>query len=207
MKELWDIAIQAHNLPLTCVVGVFMVYWLTCILGVFGIDSLDLDLDGDLDAEVDSSVPSPMIAVLRFVNATDVPLMAVLTLLSIFMWVMTMMGNYYFNPELSDWLIFAIFGGSFVIGVILTKIATAPLVPVFRKMKELEKAEPAVGGIGIVISKNVDEKYGQVEQKRKEGAPAILNCHISGGEPIPRGTEVAILSYDKDSGIYLVRKL
>jgi len=207
VKELWDIAIQPHNLPLTCVVGVFMVYWITCVLGVFGIDSMDLDLDGDLDADVDSSIPSPMVAILRFVNATDVPLMAVLTLLSIFMWVITMMGNYYLNPDLSDSLIFAIFGGSFVIGVILTKMATAPLVPVFRKMKELEKAEPAVGGFGVVISKHVDETYGQVEQKRKEGAPATLSCRTSGGVPIPRGTEVAIVSYDKESGTYLVRKL
>ena len=207
MKELWDIAIQPHNLPLTCVVGVFMVYWIICILGVFGVDSLDLDLDGDPDADLGHSGPAPLTSLLRFVNAADVPLMAVLSFLSIFMWVITMTGNHYLNPELNDFVIMAIFGVSFVIGVILTKLATAPLVPIFRKMKELEKAEPAVGGFGVVISKNVDEKYGQVEQKRKEGAPAILNCRTSGGEPIARGTEVAILSYDKNTGIYLVRKL
>lgn len=207
MKELWDIAIQPHNLPLTCVVGVFMLYWLICILGVFGIDSLDLDFDGDLDGDINHSGSSPMVAILKFVNATDVPLMAVLSILSIFMWVMTMMGNYYLNPDLNDIWIFAIFAGSFVVGIVLTKFATAPLVPIFRKMKELEKAEPAVGGVGIVISKSVDEKYGQVEQKRKEGAPAILNCRISGGDAIPRGSEVSVVSYDKDSGIYLVRKI
>lgn len=207
MKELWDIAIQPHNLPLTCVVGLFMLYWMICILGVFGIDTLDLDLDGEVDGDAGHSGSSPLVAVLKFVNATDVPLMAVLSILSIFMWVMTMMGNYYLNPELNDGWIFAIFAGSFVIGIVLTKFATAPLVPVFRKMKELEKAEPAVGGVGVVISKSVDEKYGQVEQKRKEGAPAILNCRISGGEPIPRGSEVSVVSYDKDSGVYLVRKI
>ena len=186
-----------------------MLYWITCILGVFGVDSLDLDLDADanIDGDGNGHVSGPFVSVLRFVNATDVPLMAVLTLLSVFMWVITMMGNYYLNPSLNDFVIMAIFGGSFIVGLVLTKLATAPLVPVFKKMKELEKAEPAVGGVGAVVSKSVDQKYGQVELKRKEGAPAILNCRISSDEPLPRGTEVAILSYDKDSGIYLVRKL
>lgn len=207
MKELWDIAIQPHNLPLTCVVGLFMVYWSICILGVFGIDTFDIDLDADLDGDAEGVVPSPVAAALRFVNATEVPLMAVLTILSVFMWVSSMMGNYYFNPELSDVLILSIFAGSFVVGVILTKMATAPLVPVFRKMKELEKAEPAVGGVGVVLSKQVDQKYGQVELKRKEGAPATLNCRTSDETPIPRGAEVIIISYDKDTGTYLVRKL
>ncbi|MDB4653201.1 hypothetical protein OAE39_02900 [Akkermansiaceae bacterium] len=206
MKELWDIAIQPHNLPLTCVVGLFMVYWSICILGVFGIDTFDIDLDADLDGDAEGVVPSPVAAALRFVNATEVPLMAVLTILSVFMWVSSMMGNYYFNPELTDVLILSIFAGSFVVGVILTKMATAPLVPVFRKMKELEKAEPAVGGVGVVLSKQVDQKYGQVELKRKEGAPATLNCRTSDETPIPRGAEVIIISYDKDTGTYLVRK-
>ncbi len=184
-----------------------MLYWITCIFGIFGIDSLDVDLDADVDIDADGHGHHPMVSALKFVNATEVPLMAVLTLLSLFMWLITMMGNYYLNPNLNDWAILVIFGASFIFGVILTKIATAPLVPVFRKLKELEKAEPAIGGVGVIVSKQVDQKYGQVELPRKEGAPAILNCRISSEAALPRGTEVAILSYDKDSGIYLVRKL
>ena len=197
-----------------------MLYWISCIIGVLGIDSIDLDLDldadididADLDADLDadadgSAVPAPLAALLRFVNAADVPLMAVLSFLAIFMWVGSMMANYYLNPDLKDWLIITIFFSSFFVSVILVKIVTAPLVPIFRKMKELEKAEPAVGGTGIVISKEVTSKYGQVEQKRKEGAPATLNCITSEPSPIPRGTQVAIVSYNKETGIYKVRTL
>lgn len=188
-----------------------MLYWLTCIIGIFGIDSIDIDLDADmdadLDADVDGALPAPLAATLRFVNAADVPLMAILSLLSVFMWVSSMMANYYFNPELWDWLVLVIFFSSFIVSVILVKIATAPLVPVFRKMKELEKAEPAIGGTAIVISKEVDGKYGQVEQKRTAGAPATLTCITSEDSPIPRGTEVAVVSYDKEKGIYNVRTL
>ncbi|BDS06452.1 hypothetical protein NT6N_14920 [Oceaniferula spumae] len=212
MKELWEIAIQPHNLPLTCVVGLFMLYWISCILGIFGVDSLDIDLDPDLDLDADvdgdsSNVPSPIASALRFVNAADVPLMAILTLLSVFMWVSSMMANYYLNPEHQDWLVLVIFFSSFVVSVILVKIATAPLVPVFRKMKQLEKAEPAVGGTATVVSVEVTGKYGQCEQKRTSGAPATLSCITSEESPIPRGTEVAVVAYDKKRGLYTVRTL
>lgn len=185
-----------------------MLYWLTCIIGIVGVDTFDLDLDADGDLSSDGHhLPSPFAVLLRFVNGVDVPLMAVLSFLSVFMWVLSMMGNYYLNPSLSDLLILSIAAVSFVISIFLTKIVTTPLVPIFKKMNELERAEPAVGGIGIVISKQVDQSYGQVEQQRDKGAPAVLNCRISSETPIPRGTEVAIVSYDQDKGVYLVRAL
>ncbi len=209
MKEIWEQAILPHNLPLTCVVGLLMIYWVSCIIGVIGMDFMDVDLDPDpdIDADTDGNLPSPVASLLRFVNATDVPLMAVLTFLAVFMWVMSMMANYYLNREHRDWLIILIFFSSFLVSIILVKFATTPLVPIFRKMKELEKSEPAVGGTGIVTSKEVDSKFGQVEQSRSSGAPATLNCRTSESAPIPRGTEVTIVSYDKDAGLYLVRTL
>jgi len=211
VKEIWEQALLPHNLPLTFVVGLLMLYWITCILGVIGMDSLDLDLDPDpdldADVDVDGNIPSSIAAMLRFVNAADVPLMAVLSLLAIFMWVTSMMANYYFNPEHREWIISVVFISSFVLSVFLVKIATTPLVPVFRKMKQLEKSEPAVGGTGVVTSKEVDSKFGQVEQTRSSGAPAILNCKTSEDQPIFRGTEVTVVSYEKETGLYIVRTL
>jgi len=113
--------------------------------------------------------------------------MAVLTMQSVYMWVMTMMANYYYNGELKDWLIITFFILAFFVGLVLTKISTLPLVPLFKKMKKLEKAEPAVGGVGVVHSKEVTQKYGQVEQKREGGSPAILTARTTEEEPIPRG--------------------
>lgn len=188
-----------------------MLYWLLSIIGIFGIDSMEIDLDADFDVDAngdaDGYLPAPIMSALRFVNAADVPLMAILTFLGIFMWVGSMLANYYFNPHLLDWLILVIFLSSFVVSVILVKITTAPLVPIFKKMKELEKAEPAVGGTAIVTSKEVDSKYGQAEQKRTKGAPATLTCITTENSPIPRGTEVAVVSYNKDTGIYTIRTI
>lgn len=163
--------------------------------------------DVELDASADSDIPTPVASFLRFVNAADVPLMGVLSLLSTFMWVMSMLANYYLNPSHVEWLGFTIFVIAFFASVILVKLVTAPLAPVFRKIKKLEKAEPAIGGTATVVSKEVDAKYGQCEQKRTAGAPAILNCMTTENSPIPRGKEVAVVSYDKDKGVYTVRTL
>lgn len=183
-----------------------MIYWIVCILGLFGVDAFDIDLDAEVEGD-SGHIPTPIAHLLRFVNAADVPLMVVLSFLSLFMWIFSMMANYYFNTGLDNTLILAFFAGSLIAGILLTKAVTAPLVPLFRKMKELEKAEPAIGGTAIVISKEVDSSYGQCEQQRKDGAPAILNCRISSETPLPRGTEVAVISYDKDRGTYLVKAL
>lgn len=50
-------------------------------------------MDGDIDGDV-SFILSPVAVFLRFVNAVDVQHMAVLSFLSVFMWVLSMMGNY-----------------------------------------------------------------------------------------------------------------
>ena len=207
MIEIWEQATLPHNLPLTVLVGLFTSYWIICLLGIVGVDTFDVDLDTDIDLDTDASHHSPLTSVLRFVNAADVPLMAILSFLATFMWIICLLGNYYLNPNHLDWLILTIFAVSFITSVILVKIFTTPLVPIFKKMKELEKAEPAVGGVAVVVSKEVDGKYGQCEQQRTAGAPAILNCMTTQDEPIARGTEVAVVSYDKDKGIYTVRSL
>lgn len=203
VNEIWNQAILPYNLPLTVSVGLFTVYWILCLLGAVGIDSFDIDLD----TNVDSNVPTPVASFLRFVNAADVPLMGVLSLLSTFMWVISTSANYYFNQAQTEWLGLTIFIVSLIVSVILVKITTIPLVPIFRKMKNLEKAEPAVGRTASVVSIEVDAKYGQCEQKRTAGAPAILNCITTEDNPIPRGKEVVVVSYDKDKGVYKVRTL
>lgn len=209
--ELWNQAILPYNLPLTVVVGLFALYWIICILGIVGVETFDIDLDTDVDLDTgsasESNLPSFLESSLRFINAADVPLFAVLSILSTCMWVISIFANYYLNPDQGDLIGIGIFTGSFIISVILVKIITTPLVPLFKKIKEHEKPEPAVGGTAIVTSKEVDNKYGQCEQKRSAGAPATLTCITSQETPIPRGTEVLVISYDNDKGTYLVKPI
>lgn len=207
MSEIWEQSILAYNLPLTILLGLVILFWILTLVGALSSDSLDVDLDADLDGEVGhlSEIPA---ALLRLVNAGYVPVTVVLSVLILVMWIVSITFNYYFNPGHSGWVALGFAAVAFVMGVIATKLITQPLVPFMRKLKAAENAAPVIGEVGVVRSIRIDSEFGQVEVARPGGAPALLNARLGpDGEPAPRGTEVAIVSYDDSKGIYLVRPL
>jgi len=203
VKELWQQATLPWNLPLTILLGLVVVFWTLKILTGADLDSGDGDLDvdgahgetGDLSTDI-----------LRVVNAGAVPLTVVLSVLVLAWWMASLLLNYYLNPEQRwPWNI-GFFIASFVISVVATKVVTQPLVPLMRRLKAAEDAAPVIGESGVVRSIELDSRYGQVEVRRLHGAPAILNSRLApDSEPVPRGTPVAIVSYDAATGVYLAR--
>lgn len=202
MKELWEQAVLPYNLPLTIALGAVVVFWLFTLLGAAGVDTFDVDLpDEGGDPGQLGEVPG---ALLRLVNAGLVPLTVVLSVLVLAVWITSVTINYYFNPDQSMILAGAYFLIALAAGVVLTKLLTQPLVPLMRRLKEAENAKPVVGEIGTVRSIELTDRYGQVEVVRNDGAPAILNARLSeGSAPLPRGTEVLVLSLDPATGVYL----
>ncbi len=206
MKELWEQAILPYNLPFTILLGVMVGYWLLTLIGAVGMDSLDMDIDAD--ASVDGDFGDISAAMLRLVNAGMIPVTVVLSILILLMWVGVLTLNFYLNPGHSGLLALGFVVAAFIAGVIGTKIITQPLVPFMRRLKEAENAAPVIGEMGIVRSIELDSIYGQVEVQRPDGAPAILNAKLGPGSiAVPRGTEVAIVSMDEKTGVYLARAL
>lgn len=207
VKEIWEQAILPYNLPFTILLGLVMVFWILTLLGAVATDALDVDLDADVDADAGNLGDIPA-ALLRIVNAGYVPLTVVLSILILAMWIVTLTLNYYFNPGHSGLVALGFVLAAFVLGVVFTKVVTQPLVPFMRKLKEAENAAPVIGEVGLVRSIQLDSEFGQVEVNRPDGAPALLNARLGpDADPVPRGTEVAILSFDEAKGIYLVRPL
>lgn len=181
-----------------------MFFWLLSIMGAVGVDALDFDFDIDGDGST-GDIPAAM---LRVVNAGLVPVTIVLSVLILLMWMSTMILNFYLNPGQSWLLAIGFFFASFIIGVIGTKIITQPLVPLMKRLKTGEDVAPVIGQIGVVRSIEMDSTYGQVEVERGDGAPALLNAKLGEDSPaIPRGTQVAILSMDEKTGVYLARAI
>ncbi len=204
MKELWEQAILSYNLPLTILLGLMVLFWLLTMLGAVGIDALDFDFDADVDGDI-GDVPAAM---LRVVNAGLIPVTIVLSILVLLMWISAMILNFYLNPGHSWLLALGFFVASFILGVIGTKILTQPLVPLMKRLKDTETVAPVIGQIGVVRSMEMDSTYGQVEVQRADGAPAILNAKLGADSvAIPRGTQVAILSMDEKTGVYLTRAI
>ena len=210
MKEIWEQAILAHNLPLTILLGLVIIFWLLAVLGTVDIDSLDIDFDVDTDIDTDVTPGNLgfLGGLMKLVNATDVPVMMVLSLLTLFMWVISILSNAAFNPGHSGLIACGLLVGNLIASSILVKIITQPLIPFFKAFKKGENDdEPVIGRIGTVKSRMIDRKYGQVQIPRNNGAPAIVNCRMAEGHaPLVRGTQVLVFDKDHEKKLFIVRE-
>ncbi len=210
MNELWEQATQTYNLPLTIGLIICCVYWLVSTIGIFDFDTdVDVDVDIDADMDVNSGSSGLFSSILSFVNASEVPLMLILTLINVYMWAIAMLTNHVLNPENISWLALVLFGLNFIISVILTRYTTKPLAPLFVSLQDdTEKALPLVGQTGKVKSRVIDHKYGQVEIPRDKDSPALINCKLSEtDQPMVRGEDVLVVKYEESSQRYIVRSL
>ena len=205
MKELWIQATESYNLPLTIGLIFFCGYWIISSIGIFDFDA-DVDVELDADIDINGGVFSSM---LNFVNAADVPVMFVLTIINLSMWVISMISNDLLNPVGSLTVAGWFFIINFILSVIITKYITKPMAPLFHAIKnDVEAAEPLVGQSGKVKSRVLDHHYGQVTVLRNNTAPALVNCRLrESDEPLVRGEEILILSYDEKTKKYIVRAL
>lgn len=235
MATVLQEAISAYNLPLTLLLGLIGLYWLTSLIGLMDFDALDgvlgLDSDGGGDAggvEAQSSDSAHgngdegghekgddeghghgfMGTLMHVLGATDAPVMFVITLFSLLLWGANMLGNIYLNDMRSGTFATGILGASLAGAFVLTRVLVRPLRPLMRLLRDTEKRAPIEGLTGTVRSLSVGESEGQVEVLR-DGAPILLHARISPGrEPLPRGMEVLVVAeIETGKGIYTVRPL
>jgi len=213
VKEIWEQAILSYNLPLSIILGVVFLYWLLAIIGTIDMEALDFDfdVDADADADIDTDITPGssgfLVSALKFVNATDVPLMMVLSFLTLFMWTLAILSNAAFNPNHTGLIAFGLLAVNFFVSCVLVKIITQPFRRFFKAFKKGENDdEPVIGRVGIVKSRVIDNKYGQVEIPREHGAPAIVNCRMGDGHsPLTRDSQVLVFDKDQDKKLFIVR--
>lgn len=206
MNEFFQQALLIYNLPFTVLMGGVVIFWFFSLIGTLDFDfdfDLDLDSDADLDPQVNAG-HNFLSAALKVVNAQDVPLMMVLSILTLFMWVNSILSNYYLNPDGSIFMAIGLLVVNFIISVIFVKVVTQPLRPFFRAMKKDEEHVPLIGSIGTVKSRVIDEKYGQVSVPRENGSPALLNAKLNEGALV-KGETIFVVSYDEKNRRYLVK--
>ena len=182
----------------------------------------DLDLDVDADADVDvgdadhhhdhdhghlgvDHSPNAFQATLRFLGASDAPIMFVLTVFSLFAWGGNVLANLYFNGAESSSRANLLIIGVVIGALILTKITVRPLRPVMQSLRSSSVNKPVVGRTGLVKSLQLTEDYGQIEVNA-EGASLLLNARLSDGfKDLPKGTEVLIVAKDDQRDLYIAR--
>ncbi|MEM9480773.1 MAG: hypothetical protein AAGA58_14050 [Verrucomicrobiota bacterium] len=228
MTEIIEEAIRAYNLPLTILLGIVLGYWVFVAIGVASADAFDvdldmdmeggIDLDADLDLDVDAEIDADtgdlpeahhgnvLHAVLRFVNAADVPLMVILSILSLSLWSIAVTANHYLNPGHSVLIATGLFAVNFIASIFVTKAVTAPLRPLMRALKKgADNHEPVVGSVGVVKTSEVTERHGQIGIDR-DGTDLLLNARVAPGAPaIGKGVSVLVVDEDKENLIYTVK--
>ncbi len=220
MKELITEALLWYNLPLTILFGAVVLYWIGVCLGALNMDTFDVHVDHDVhldtdvhadhdfDKDVDAHGSDGLfMGVLRFLNVGDVPFMLILSIFTVTLWTISMLGNHFINPNGAVLPALLVLGGGVFVSAIVTKVVSTPFRAVMRKLRsEEEKQEPMVGRAGRVTSTDVSTTFGQVEIAT-DGAPLIINARIhEGSARLVKGDECLVIEEDPTRGFYYVRK-
>jgi hypothetical protein len=211
MTELIHEAFGLHNLPLTVLLGLVVGYWLLVILGAMDADSdVGVDVEGDgIPDHMDGQVSHGCFALISSLfSVGQVPFMIVISVLTLSMWLGSLLANYYFNgtPDArSAWTALGIMVPNFIVALILTRILLWPVAKLFSAMDKNDTGIHVIGAKARVVSIEVDETYGQVEIADQGGAPALLNVRtIAGAEQLPRNAIVKIIKASDDGSFYFV---
>ncbi len=149
-----------------------------------------------------------MMALARFVNIHEVPLMVVLSFQFVFMWMIGLISNHYLNPAESILVACGLLIANLFVSALLTRIITAPLKPLMRGLKkEWDDAGPIIGNTGVAKTAEINESFGQLEVVR-QGAPTLCNARVpEGAEPVGRGETALVIDYNTETQTCIVKRL
>ena len=88
MWEVLDASMAVVNLPYTVFLGLILLYWLAVIVGGLDLDLFNVEIDADVDVDTNmdtavSGLGGVGLAVLQFFHVGTVPLMLLLSFLSL----------------------------------------------------------------------------------------------------------------------------
>lgn len=204
MTEFIDACFHVVNLPATLLLILVLLYWLTVIIGVMDLSTLDVDLP-DMDVESGDMSGSSADAFLEYFNIRYVPVSIMVSLFALCFWVISMTANSYLNPAGFGLLGLGIFIVNVPLSAHVAKYMGAPMVPLFKSMRGQSSAKrELVGARVIVTSSKADASFGQAEIQ-EDGPPITLSVRTE-GEEIPKGAEAVILQ-QTENDIYIITTL
>ncbi len=206
MIELLHFAFAPVNIPFTLLLILVLLYWASVIVGVLDLGSFhlhhDLHVDKGVNVEVDG-VDGFWGVVLAFFNVGSVPLMILVSFTALFLWVGSILGNYYLGGPV--WVSLLLFVPNLLVSLLLTKVVTSPLKWIFRQEpNEVERNHQVIGRTCTVLLPANDKKIGQAEVPIQRGAPLLLTVRTTTGNQMARGEKGLIIDYDKNAHTYLI---
>jgi hypothetical protein len=208
MTELLQAAVSPPNLLPTALLVFVLLYWLTVVIGLLDLDSLDLSIDDhghfhhDANLAHDGMGASWLNGALAFFNLGRVPLMIFLSFVFLPLWVGSILVNYYTgNTSLLLGLAFLLplaAGSLFV-----AKFLTLPFVKLFTALeKDHDTNTVVIGKVCTVVLTATAQHLGQASV-RIDGAPLMLNVK-STAAPIAKGETALVIDFDAQQRCYLI---
>lgn len=227
MNDLFYEAFRIINLPVTTLLIVVILYWISVVIGALdlGFLDIDLDLDGeadiqfdhhvdfdisadadiDIDADADADVSGGFASALAFFNFGSIPVMILLSIVIFFMWSSSILINHYYQIN-AFWLATLLLIPNFIVMLFVAKFMTAPLKKLFLKMNEDPNAKKSIIGEICTISISIlAGKKGQAKIN-SPGAPVLISV-ISTDSDILKGEKAIVLEKIPKKNVYLVEKL
>ena len=178
-------------------------YWLCAAFGLLDIDLFNID--SELDINVDAT---GLAGWLTKLGLAGIPVTIILTLFTLFGWVISYFTNYWIINAIETSFIRYLTGFiAFIItSFIALNLTAVCLKPIRKKLMSRNKPKSVhqlIGKLAIVRSANVTENKGEAVLE-DGGAGLILQIRAPETENIKRGDSVVIISYDALTHSYQV---
>lgn len=169
-------------------VGVLLalLYWVLVATGL-------VDLDGGDSPDI-----------LDAMGLIGVPLTVILSGISVFGWLFSVLGMRYLAPHLpaAGWLVG---GGALLLSVLCTRILTRPLRPLFA-IRAGPRRIALIGQTCTITTQRVDQKFGQAEV-HMGGAPLLVQVRCDQENQLTKNTQALVVTFDKSRDAYIIEPL
>ena len=202
------------NAIMTILAGLSALYWVFTFLAGdflghmdFGVDfDTDVDLDVDAGLDVDGGAElSGFEKAMQYINVGKVPFMVVLSVFKFIAWIGTLVSSVAFNTFNWGWKSALLLIPVFIITFFLTRLATRPLVKIYRQMGyNGEEAHDLLGRTALMRSDISGTKIGNAELRIHTDLIRI-NVQSKDGRTIGYNQDVTIVDEVKGSTIYIVQ--
>ncbi|MGH4118757.1 hypothetical protein [Clostridium sp.] len=190
MPELLKNAFEGINIIPTVLLILIVLYWIIVIIGFLDFDFLDFDFD--LEA---GDTSGPLIALLGFLNASELPFMFIFSVLTLNFWIIAML-MYYLPITIGGVVNTVLLIPALMLSMVITKFVSFPLKVILKySSMQDDRGSEVIGQLCILKCNVKNGRLGQAELKR-DGASVVINVRA----------EYNLESFNKEQVAFVVRK-